>query len=184
MEPVHLSDGVVRLSPFGLAHARAHLAGEDAELVRWLNGGPGTPDGVAAYARRCERCWADGADPRAFAITVGGTGEQAGYIDLRFRAEYITAGEVNVSYGIYPQWRGRGLVTRAVRLVCEYAGREGARWAVIRTDPGNRRSADVARRAGFRFDRRVVESGGEVFDRHLLDLASGGVVPGADDRPS
>lgn len=170
-----LSDGVISLVPFGLQHAKLHLAGEDDELVRWLNGGPGTKERVEAYARRCEQWWIDqgDADPRAFAIMVDESGSQAGYIDLRFKADYITDGQVNISYGLYPQWRGRGLVTRAVHLICDYATQEGATQAVIRSAPGNPKSAAVAQRAGFRFEQRVTETSDEVFNRHLRDLQPG-----------
>jgi hypothetical protein len=41
-----ITDGTLRLSPLRLEDAAAHLAGEDAELVRWLYGGPGTLPGV------------------------------------------------------------------------------------------------------------------------------------------
>jgi len=170
MTPVELSDGVVRLVPFGIDHVAAQLAGEDAELVRWLNGGPGTVEGLTAYARQCQRCWVDGTDPLAFVIFVVDGGDQVGYIDLRFHLEGIGDGRVNIAYGLYPQWRGRGLVTRAVEVVCGFAGRRGARQAVIRCAVGNPRSAAVAERAGFRFERRVTESDGEVLDHYLRDL--------------
>ena len=44
-----LSDGVVLLRPLSRSDACDHLAGEDEELVRWLNGGPGTVDTVARH---------------------------------------------------------------------------------------------------------------------------------------
>lgn len=56
----------------------------------------------------------------------------AGTIDLRFTAEGLSPGQVNVAYGLYPSWRGRGLATRAVLLVSRYAASEGAKEAVIR----------------------------------------------------
>jgi RimJ/RimL family protein N-acetyltransferase len=86
---------------------------------------------------------------RAFGIRVGADEALAGTIDLRFRAEGLTPGQVNVAYGLYPSWRGRGLATQAVLLVSRYAAGEGANEAVIRVEPENTASAAVARRAGF-----------------------------------
>lgn len=53
MHEVKLSDGIITLSPLRLGDVEAHLAGEDDLLVRWLNGGPGTREGVEAYFRHC-----------------------------------------------------------------------------------------------------------------------------------
>ncbi|MCX4911672.1 hypothetical protein [Streptomyces sp. NBC_00878] len=53
MHEVRLSDGFTTLSPLRLDDVAAHLAGEDEPLVRWLNGGPGTREGVEAYFRHC-----------------------------------------------------------------------------------------------------------------------------------
>lgn len=36
----NLADDVVHLDPLDLSDLAAHLAGEDEELVRWLNGVP------------------------------------------------------------------------------------------------------------------------------------------------
>ncbi|MEV0663710.1 hypothetical protein ACIBI3_21030 [Actinomadura luteofluorescens] len=57
MHEVNLSDGIITLSPLRLADVEAHLAGEDELLVRWLNGGPGTREGVEAYFRHCREQW-------------------------------------------------------------------------------------------------------------------------------
>lgn len=46
MHEVKLSDGIITLSPLRLDDVEAHLAREDELLVRWLNGGPGTREGV------------------------------------------------------------------------------------------------------------------------------------------
>ncbi|MFD0559385.1 GNAT family N-acetyltransferase [Stackebrandtia endophytica] len=170
MVGVELSDGVVDLVPFGLEHVEANLAGEDSDLVRWLSGAPSTREGMTDYARRCQRCWIDGTDPLAFAIMVAGVGVQAGYVDVRFRLAGLGEGRVNVSYGLYPQWRGRGLMTHAVDLVCGFARRRGAAQAVIRCAVENVASAAVAVRAGFRFEGRFPEPDGQLFEHYVRDL--------------
>ncbi|WP_418961171.1 GNAT family N-acetyltransferase [Streptomyces tritici] len=149
MHEVKLSDGVVTLSPLHLADAEAHLSGEDEPLVRWLNGGPGTRKGVEAYIRHCQEQWAAAGPLRAFGIRVGAVEALAGTVDLRFAPEGLAPGQVNVSYGLYPSWTGRGLATRAVVLASRYAAADGGQEAVIQVDPEIRASVAVAGRAGF-----------------------------------
>lgn len=179
---MRLSDGVVALSPLRLTDVEAHLAGEDELLVRCLNGGPGTREGVETYIRHCLEQWETGGPLRAFGIRAGAGAELAGTIDLRFEGEGLGSGQVNVAYGLYPSWRGRGLATRAVVLVCGYAASEGALEAVIRVEPENPGSAAVARRAGFApgLPRRSTE--GTPLDRYIRDLRP--IAPGQRPAPS
>ncbi|MEV4253419.1 GNAT family N-acetyltransferase [Spirillospora sp. NPDC049652] len=149
MHDVKLSDGIITLSPLCLDDVEEHLAGEDELLVRWLNGGPGTREGVEAYIRHCREQWDTTGPLRAFGIRVSTDEVLAGTIDLRLAGEGLAPGQVNIAYGLYPSWRGRGLATRAVLLATRYAANEGGAEAVIQVDPGNPASAAVARRAGF-----------------------------------
>jgi RimJ/RimL family protein N-acetyltransferase len=58
--------------------------------------------------------------------------------------------EINVSYGIFPPWRGRGLAGRAIELVAEYPrSATEARGIVLQIAPENGRSIRVAEKAGF-----------------------------------
>lgn len=173
MPEVNLSDDVVALSPLRVEDVDAHLAGEDELLVRWLNGGPSTRAGAEAYFLRCEEQWAAGGSLRAFGIRAGragGPSEPAGTIDLRFEMPGLAAGQVNVAYGLYPAWRGRGLATRAVNLVCAYAAAEGATQAVIKVEPENTGSSAVARRAGFTYAERLLAADGTLFDWYVRDI--------------
>ncbi|MGW4401105.1 GNAT family N-acetyltransferase [Amycolatopsis nivea] len=160
-------DGDLALSPLHPDDAEAHFAGEDPELIRWLNGGPGTLAGTREYFRHCQEEWASGGPLRAFGIRVNDV--LAGTADLRFSGEHLAPGEVNVAYGLYPAWRGRGFATRAVALAVRYAADEGAKRAVIKVEPENASSGAVARRAGFALSGRVVEDG-TVLDRYVLAL--------------
>ncbi|MFJ8888819.1 GNAT family N-acetyltransferase [Streptomyces sp. NPDC102402] len=164
------ADGNVILSPLGPDDVRAHLAGEDDLLVRWLNGGPGTQAGTARYIRHCTEQWATGGPLRAFGIRVGAERALAGTIDLRFEMPGLSTGQVNVAYGLYPAWRGQGLATRAVLLVCRYAAAEGADQAVIQVDPDNTGSAAVAHRAGFTYVGQASGTDGDRFDQYVRDL--------------
>ncbi|MBC2907465.1 GNAT family N-acetyltransferase [Streptomyces cupreus] len=167
-----LSDGIVTLSPLRLDDVEAHLSGEDELLVRYLNGGPGTREDVEAYVRHCREQWEAAGPLRAFGIRVGVDEVLAGTIDLRFEGERLSPGQVNVAYGLYPSWRGRGLATRAVVLVCGYAASEGGLEAVIQVEPENRGSAAVARRAGFAPGRQRLSTDGARLDRYVRNLRS------------
>jgi RimJ/RimL family protein N-acetyltransferase len=109
---------------------------------------------------------------RAFGIRVGTEQALAGTIDLRFEMPGLTAGQVNIAYGLYPVWRGRGLATRAVLLACRYAAGEGADQAVIRVAPENPGSAAVAHRAGFTYLRQALDTDGNRFDWYVCSLAT------------
>lgn len=171
MRDLDLADGELILSPLNPDDVHAHLAGEDDLLVRWLNGGPSTRAGTEKYFRHCMEQWGTDGPLRAFGIRVGMERVLAGTIDLRFGMPGLAAGQVNIAYGLYPAWRGQGLATRAVLLVCRYAAGERAEEAVIHVAPGNPGSAAVARRAGFGFVDQVLSTDGNRFDRYVRDLS-------------
>ncbi|MER6916450.1 GNAT family protein [Streptomyces sp. NPDC000594] len=81
---------------------------------------------MEAYFRHCREQWATGGPLRAFGIRAGEDKILAGTVDLRFAGEGLAPGQVNVAYGLYPAWRGRGLATPAVLLATRYAADEGA----------------------------------------------------------
>ena len=169
MHEVKLSDGIITLSPLRLDDVEAHLTGEDELLVRWLNGGPGTREGVEEYFQHCWEQWDTAGPLRAFGIRVGADEALAGTIDLRFAGEGLTPGQVNVAYGLYPSWRGRGLATRAVILASQYAASEGGEEAVIQVEPENPASAAVARRAEIHPRQAAAQQG-----RHTVRLVHPG----------
>ncbi|MEU4744784.1 GNAT family N-acetyltransferase [Actinosynnema sp. NPDC023658] len=175
MHEVRLSDGLITISPLRPDDAEAHFAGEDEPLVRWLSGSPSTLKRVRAYLLHCEEQWTTAGPLRAFGIRVGAQETLAGTIDLRFELPGLAPGQVNVAYGLYPSWRGRGLATRAVDLACRYGAGEGGREAVIRVEPDNAASAAVARRAGFTHDRRTRTEDGTQLDWYIRDMR---VTPG------
>lgn len=170
MPDVRMSDGIITLSPLLLDDVEAHLAGEDELLVRWLNGGPGTREGVEAYVRHCREQWDTAGPLRAFGIRAGTDETLAGTIDLRFAGAGLAPGQVNVAYGLYPSWRGRGLATRAVLLVLQYAAGEGGQEAVIQVEPENPGSGAVARRAGFTPTGRTHTHDGARLDQYVRNL--------------
>ncbi|MEU8476120.1 GNAT family protein [Streptomyces hygroscopicus] len=72
---------------------------------------------------------------RAFGIRVGTDGTLAGTIGLRFAAEGSAPGQVNVAYGLYPSWWGRGLATRAVTEAPRTASTRLPSWPVRQRAP-------------------------------------------------
>lgn len=187
MRDLDLADGELILSPLNLDDVQAHLAGEDDLLVRWLNGGPSTLADTEKYVRHCTEQWGTEGPLRAFGIRIGVERVLAGTIDLRFGMPGLAAGQVNIAYGLYPAWRGQGLATRAVLLLCRYAAGEGANEAVIQVAPGNPGSAAVARRAGFGFADQVLSTDGNRFDRYVRNLSTpdrGGDLDPMSDRPA
>ncbi|MBI2637368.1 MAG: GNAT family N-acetyltransferase [Candidatus Sungbacteria bacterium] len=64
--------------------------------------------------------------------------------------EGLEDGDVNISYALYPEARGRGYITRAVNLLLEFLLRKGLKRAVIRVSPDNKTSLGIPRRCGFK----------------------------------
>lgn len=147
---ISLTDGVVTLDPLRATDAQEHLAGEDVELERWLSGGRSTPESVAAYLSIVEDRWRARGPIFHFAIRFGDDLRLAGTIDVQLEQDYTRPGQANLAYGLYPQWRHRGIATRAVNLALRFLrDHTDVGEALIRTDPRNQASAEVACRAGF-----------------------------------
>ncbi len=66
-----LTDSVIRIRPLTQADAPAHLAGEDDEMAKWLNGGRSTAATVQASIANFEEQWCTGGSRRAFGVFDG-----------------------------------------------------------------------------------------------------------------
>jgi RimJ/RimL family protein N-acetyltransferase len=169
-EPPRLTDGVAVLRPLDLTDIDAHLAGEDDALIRWLNGGPGSRDGVERHIRACQESWLAGGPTFTFGIRAGDPERLCGTIDAHLALAALEPGQANLAYGLYPHARGRGLATRAVGLMCDFLTTQtGVREVVIRAEPGNAPSTAVALRAGFRLTGRDPDG----LDRYVRRLHAG-----------
>ena len=146
-----LSDGVVTLRCLRLADVAAHLAGEDEDQVRWLNEGHrSVPGRLPAWIRSNQREWLTGGPRRHFGVRDARSDALIGNVEAHLALPDLAPGEVNLSYAVFPAWRGRGVAVRAIHLVCDWLGfRTGHRTAVIRVDASNAPSARVAVAAGF-----------------------------------
>jgi RimJ/RimL family protein N-acetyltransferase len=139
-----LGDGIVGLRPADERDLPAIEAGiSDAEVVRWIGPPEATPEGVLALNR--ER-WAAGSP--TFAIHEGDDA-CVGLVWINRGSENPSVGYVG--YWLLPKARGRGVATRAVRLISAWALRElGTASLALTTDTANARSQAVAERSGFR----------------------------------
>lgn len=141
-----LSDDTVTLRPLGPDdvddyHALMSLP----EVSSGFIGGEVT---LESSRRRCEEAptrWLAG-DMAAMVIEVDGV--FAGDIALHYREPFLR--QAMLGYALRPEFRGRGLMTRAVNLVSEWAFESvGVIRAVAGTFPDNVASQRVLERAGF-----------------------------------
>ena len=138
-----LTDAVVELRP--LAHrdiAAIDAASRDADIVRWL----GRSERAAEdQLREAQQAWESG-KAAIFAICEVGKDTCLGVVILKAGP----AGRADAGYWVLPEYRGRGLASRGLRLVAEWALRELPIGRVqLWTHPENIASQRVAEQAGF-----------------------------------
>lgn len=141
------TDGVVTLRPFRPDDAQAVFeACQDPDIARFIPiPQPYTPEDGAWYVTHAAEESAAGPSAH-FAIADAATDRLLGSISRHGPAGH----RASVGYWLAPGARGRGVATRAVRLVADWTF---ATTGVIRlelyTDVDNERSGRVALRAGF-----------------------------------
>jgi RimJ/RimL family protein N-acetyltransferase len=145
-----LTDGVVLLRLPRPADAADHLAGEDDEIAKWLSGGRSTIATVQSYIRSCEENWQGDGPRRAFGIFDCATSRLIGSIEANLAFPLLEPTQANVSYGVFPAWRGNGTALRALRLMGAYLKSvSGMRQMVLRISCENAASLRVAEKSGF-----------------------------------
>jgi RimJ/RimL family protein N-acetyltransferase len=171
--PTTYTDGVVTIRPPTGEDTDRHLAATDEVQIHWLwpeehrvDWASKTPDEQREHQLRfLERTGAEwGSGPQWwFVIEVGGT--YVGHVDANLANPNVPHGEVNISYSCHPDERGKGYVSRAVRLVLRFiAEHTGAREAHIEVDPANEASMRVARSVG------AVETERTHMVRHVIPI--------------
>jgi RimJ/RimL family protein N-acetyltransferase len=149
--PPVLTDGVVTLRGHRRSDAPAVARqGQDPEMVRWTRVPvPYVPRDADDYLTSAAAGWARGTG-WAFAIEV--SGEYAGAIDLRPQGR----GAAEVGYALGPWARGRGVMSRALRLAVSWGfdalGLDVVLW---QAQVGNWSSRRVAWSVGFRVEGTV-----------------------------
>jgi ribosomal-protein-alanine N-acetyltransferase len=146
-----LTDGVVVLRPWGEpGDVEAITAAcNDRAIAEFLDiiPAPYTEDDAREYILRTRQGWADGTTSN-FAIVDGGTRQAVGSIGVRWVRPDDAVAEVG--YWVAPQARGRGLCTRALRVLSRWVLTErGMARLQLRADEQNPASRKVAENAGF-----------------------------------
>jgi signal transduction histidine kinase len=143
----------------------------DPEIARWVPiPVPYSPADARAFLEGVGDGWESG-DDCVYAIEERASGALAGLIDLHRGA---TPDRAWVGYWLAPAARGRGLATRAVRLVAGWAFADPALERLeLMTLVGNDASGRVALRAGFRREgilRRYLDFRGALLDAVMYAL--------------
>jgi RimJ/RimL family protein N-acetyltransferase len=161
---VILEDEEIHLRPFEETDVQALVAClNDPEISRWTRiPFPYTEADAVEFMRSTNE--------RAFAITDRRSGELLGGIGMRMPS----GGVGEVGYWVKREARGRGLATRALRLLARWA-LEDQRLARVQlaAEPGNLASLRVAEKAGFTREgllRRYLNIGGERRDGFMFSL--------------
>ena len=145
-----LTDGVILLSCLSRQDAAQHRAGEDEDQIRWLSGGPGSMDSVLRWIDDNRAQWRSGGPRRHFGVRDVATDELVGNAEANLALEGLAPTEVNISYAVFPPWRGHGIARRAVLLICDWLRTDPSyETAVIRVAPDNIHSHRVPTEAGF-----------------------------------
>jgi Acetyltransferases, including N-acetylases of ribosomal proteins len=144
--PESLSDGVVLLDAHRIEDAEAHLRGEDAEMRRRFDAPrPATLDETLRAIERWIAGRAGGEPMFAYALR-NLSGLLIGGCELRMRS----VDSANISYWVFPRFRGRGHAVRMVALLYAAAGQvPGIRRLELRVSADNQQSRRVAEKAGF-----------------------------------
>ena len=150
-----------------------HLKGEDKAISMWLSGGVSSVDSVTRWIQSNDDNWANGGPRFAFAIQKPGE-ELVGMIEINIDYSHFAGlqpGDANVSYGLYPQFRGRGLATAALLKVRDFMMTKGVKRAVVRIEPENVNSVRLAERAGYSYTGVVANGVGTEYLVFVDDLA-------------
>jgi RimJ/RimL family protein N-acetyltransferase len=143
---MELTDGVILLRPFRREDAPAVAAAcDDPETARFIPGmlSPYTERDARAYIESCERL-GTGRERLPFAIVAAEDDRLLGAVDVRL------ADVGSIGYWVTADARGRGVATRALRLLSRWALSDGGLERLeLTTHTENVASQRVAEKAGF-----------------------------------
>lgn len=151
MREIKITDGIIILKPFELEDAPLHLAGEDLEQQKWVSGGESTLENVEKWIAKNQEYWKNDGPVFNFAVWV--EGKLVGMVEANTDAQKVEGlgeGQANISYGIYPNYRGKGYAAGAVNLLLEFLKEKGLAQAVIRANPENVNSLKIPFKCGFK----------------------------------
>src|SRR2546421_5868924 len=174
-----LSDDVVHLRPWTVEDAPAIAAAcAEREIARWMHliPQPYTEADARAYVTASTAQWRDGTGA-TFAVVEEATGAIAGSMGMRVidREQAV----VEVGYWAAAPARGRGLTTRALRLISSWLLETvGAERVQLRADVDNTASLRVAEKAGFVHEGVLRSSGINPRQGRRVDFAIYSLLPG------
>jgi RimJ/RimL family protein N-acetyltransferase len=174
------SDGVATIRPPIGDDLDGDLEAKDEEQIRWLwrpgereswmamtdaeqreHGARGLADRAAEFG--CGPKWTFSVDTLAARYVA--------YVDCDLANDHVPAGEANISYSAHPRQRGKGYVSRAVRLTLAFlADNTGCREAHILAEVENTASRRVATAAGAVEVERFVNAEGRTMIRHVVAI--------------
>ena len=144
--PDSITDGVVVLRELREGDRAVVLSAmRDPLVTRWLNMPASPGDADFDSLLRVARDGRASGDRIDYAVTAAGDDISLGAViaSRRHRDNY------EVAYLAREEGRGRGLMTGAVRLLCDWLLEEGVGRIELRTHPDNSASQRLAERAGF-----------------------------------
>ena len=152
---VEVSDGVVALRPWRNDDASIQLAAwRDPIFQEFSDWAPTDTCGAILRMEAQRSMRADGLGA-AFAICDADASERV-LGEVSINGVDSTNCSASIGYWLTPGARGRGVVTRAVRLATQFAFDQlGLVRLELTCGPDNTASAAVAKRAGFTFQRRL-----------------------------
>jgi RimJ/RimL family protein N-acetyltransferase len=173
-----LSDGIVSLRPWTLDDVPAIAAAcDDVEIARWIHQlpSPYRESDAHEYVLSTVAAWNDSLGA-FFAVVDCGSAAVIGSIALHVLDHELA--NVEVGYWTAAPARGRGLTTRALRLLSGWALREaGAERVQLRADVCNTASLRVAEKAGFTREGTLRASGFNARESRRVDYAVFSLVP-------
>ncbi|MBW8742070.1 MAG: GNAT family N-acetyltransferase [Gaiellaceae bacterium] len=177
-----LSDGVVTLRPWGDGDVDALVRAIDGdeEITQWLEliPQPYREPEARAWVGASVSMWRDGT-ASTFAVTADG--DVVGGCGVNWIDRDHAVGDIG--YWVRRDARGRGYITRAVRLAARWAFIAGCERLQLRADAENVASQRVAERAGF--VREGVQRSARYNPRlgRRMDFVVFSLLPGELDRP-
>lgn len=178
--PRTYSDGVVTIRPLCADDLERDLEAKDDEQITWL-WEPGERELWEAMSShdqrrralaRLEHVGEDFGAGAKWCFAVDTIEESyVAYVDCDLANPHVPRGEANVAYSAHPTFRGRGYVSRAVRLVLEFLRENtGAREAHVLVDQQNEPSLRVARSLSVRETHPWINAHHVAMTRHVIDL--------------
>lgn len=178
--PLSYSDDLVTIRRLSANDLEADLAAKDDEQIKWL-WEPGQRETWTSFSAEQQREHARvtlqhyhddfGAGPKwSFAVDTTER-DYVAYVDCDLANAHVPFGEANIAYSAHPEFRGRGYVSRAVRLVVAFLrDHTSARTASLVVDETNESSLRVAHAVGSVAIATWLDERDNTMIRHVLNV--------------